>query len=64
MEKIKELRLQKGLSQRALASKAGISQSMLSDIEKGKVNPTVKVLIKISNALGVDITELVENIAS
>ena len=45
--KIKEKRLELGLSQEDLASKIGIDQSDLSKIEKGNANPSVKMLYKI-----------------
>jgi len=53
--KIKELRLKKNMKQIELASKAGISNTYLSDIESGRTIPSLKVLIKIANALKVDI---------
>lgn len=57
---LKKLRLQKGLSQRKLADKANISQSMLSDIENNKVNPTIITLQKLAKALDIDIAELIQ----
>ena len=44
---IKEKRLQKEMSQEELAKKAGIDQSDLSKIERGTLNPSVKMLKKI-----------------
>ena len=38
--KIKDLRKQRGLSQKELASSIGISASFLSDIEKERSNPS------------------------
>lgn len=60
MINLKQLRLQKGLSQRKLANKANISQSMLSDIENNKVNPTIITLQKLAKALDIDIGELIQ----
>lgn len=42
------------LSQEALAAASGVSKAMLSQIESGKVNPTVATLWKIAHALGVE----------
>lgn len=52
--RIKELRREKELKQVELASKAGISNTYLSDIESDRTMPSLKTLIKISNALGVN----------
>ena len=49
---LKELRLKKGLSQRELAKMAGTSQVILSKIETGVVNPTIKMLSSIAQSLG------------
>ena len=49
---IKEKRLQKEMSQEELAKKAGIDQSDLSKIERGILNPSVKMLKKIAKGLG------------
>ena len=49
---IKEKRLQKEMSQEELAKKAVIDQSDLSKIERGTLNPSVKMLKKITKGLG------------
>ncbi len=49
----KERRRQQ-LSLDALAAGSGVSKAMLSQIESGKVNPTVATMWKIAYALGVD----------
>ena len=49
----KERRRQQ-LSLDALAAGSGVSKAMLSQIESGKVNPTVATMWKIAHALGVD----------
>jgi len=46
---IREIRIQKGLGQRELASKIGVSASYLNDIEKDKrTAPKLDVIKKIS----------------
>lgn len=55
---IKEVRLEKKLSQRKLASLAGISNTYLSDIEVGRTNPSLKTLKKIAGALEIEIKDL------
>ena len=48
---IKEKRLEQHLSQEQLASKVGIDQSDLSKIEKGLMNPTIKMVNRIAKGL-------------
>lgn len=57
--KIKEIRVDKKLSQKELARKAGISQSYLSELESNKKSPTLRQLCKIADALGVHPSVLV-----
>jgi transcriptional regulator with XRE-family HTH domain len=42
-----------------LAARSGVSRSMLSQIERGEANPTFAVLWGLTQALGVDLAELV-----
>jgi XRE family transcriptional regulator, regulator of sulfur utilization len=49
---IRELRKQKGLSQKQLSSKAKMTQAALSQIENGK-RPGIDTLKKISQALSI-----------
>lgn len=58
-ERIRQLREAAGLSGNALAKLAGIGQSTLSRIESGVHSPTLDVLEKISDALGITLAELV-----
>lgn len=51
-ETIKHIRKEKKIKQGDLAEKSGISQTYLSQIEKGVKVPTVDILEKISNAIG------------
>ena len=48
---IKEKRLEQNLSQEQLASRVGIDQSDLSKIEKGLLNPTIKMVNRIAKGL-------------
>ncbi len=56
--RIKELRKRKGLSQEEVAEKAETSPNYVSRMERGTENPTLDMLIKISEALEVDMWEL------
>jgi len=52
------LRQQRSLSLDELSRQAGVSKSMLSQIERNQANPTVAVVWRLANALGVPLTEL------
>jgi transcriptional regulator with XRE-family HTH domain len=51
--RMRALRVERGLTLRQLASHASVSASLLSDIERGKVNPTVATLFSLAAALDV-----------
>jgi XRE family transcriptional regulator, regulator of sulfur utilization len=52
------LRKERKLSLATLAQQAGISRSMLHEIEKDRTNPTVGIAWRLATALGVDLPEL------
>jgi len=54
------LRAEQGLSLDELSRKAGVSKSMLSQIERNQANPTVAVVWRLANALGVGLTGLLD----
>jgi XRE family aerobic/anaerobic benzoate catabolism transcriptional regulator len=56
--RIKELRDERGLTQEQLAVKSHMSQSYLAQIESGTTNTTLKFMVKISQGLGVNASEL------
>jgi len=49
------------MSQRELARLAGLTQSQLSKIENGNRKITAEELQKLAKALGVSVTELIED---
>ena len=55
---LKRLRTRQGHSLERLAKLAGVSRAMLSQIETGKSVPTISLLLKVANALGVPIANL------
>jgi XRE family transcriptional regulator, regulator of sulfur utilization len=57
-ETLAALRQKQALSLEALSRKAGVSKSMLSQIERAQANPTVAVVWRLANALEVPIAEL------
>ena len=56
----KEIRLAKGLTQEEFAERSGFSQQYISDLERGRRNPTVVSLYELAQALGVTHMELVQ----
>jgi XRE family transcriptional regulator, regulator of sulfur utilization len=57
-ENLKRVRAEKGLSLDAVAKASGVSKSMLGQIERGEVNPTVSTMWRIANGLKVSFTSL------
>jgi transcriptional regulator with XRE-family HTH domain len=55
---LQRLRLARGLTLEDLSRIAGVSKSMLSQIEREKANPTIAITWRLANALGVQIGEL------
>lgn len=55
---LQALRQGQGLSLDELSRRAGVSKSMLSQIERNQANPTVAVVWRLANALRVELSEL------
>src|SRR4051812_43950126 len=55
-----ELRQLRALSLDELSRLAGVSKSMLSQIERNQANPTVAVVWRLANALGVPLGQLLD----
>jgi XRE family transcriptional regulator, regulator of sulfur utilization len=55
---LQKLRLARNLTLEDLSRAAGVSKSMLSQIEREQANPTIAVAWRLANALGVSIGEL------
>ncbi|MGG0186552.1 helix-turn-helix domain-containing protein [Bacillus rhizoplanae] len=61
-ERIKRLRLQRGISLTELAEKAGVAKSYISSIERNlQKNPSIQFLEKISNVLHVSVDVLLHD---
>ncbi len=56
---VRRLRIARDLSQEALAFEADIALNYLSEIERGKRNPTILIIDRLAKALGVPIVLLV-----
>jgi transcriptional regulator with XRE-family HTH domain len=59
-EKIREKRLELGLSQEDLSNKTGLDRTYISGIERGVRNPALKNLNKLAKALKISIDQLMK----
>jgi DNA-binding XRE family transcriptional regulator len=57
-DRVRALRLQRGMTVQALADAAGMARPNLSRIEHGKHNPSLDTLERIAKALGMTVAEL------
>ncbi len=55
---LRETRLEKGLTQEALADAVGVTRQTIISIEKGKFVPSVKLALQLAHALQVPLPEL------
>ena len=60
-ERLRAARAARGLSLRVLASRLGVSPSLISQIETGRANPSVSTLYAIAAELDVSLDELLFN---
>lgn len=64
-KRLKELRKQKGISQRFVAEKTQLSQSYLSKIETDKAdNPTITIVKLYADAIGVSMSTVFAEVAA
>ncbi len=56
---LRDTRIRKGMSQLDVAERAELSRTYIYKIEKYKCNITVSVLIKICQALGVKVSQII-----
>lgn len=59
---IKEIRLEKGLSQESLANQSDIDRTYISDIEKGERNISLKIIERLCETLQISLSELFKKI--
>lgn len=61
-DKIRLVRLEKGLSQTELANKIGKDQPSINRIEKGNINPSYLYLLEICEGLEISMSELLNSL--
>ena len=59
MIKISEYRKMKGITQKEFAEKLGVSAGNLCEWEKGRIEPSISALIKMSELLDISVDELI-----
>jgi XRE family aerobic/anaerobic benzoate catabolism transcriptional regulator len=62
-ERVRGERARRGMSRKLLATHAGISERYITQLESGKGNASLLILRQIASALGLPLTQLVEDAA-
>ena len=58
--RIRDLRKDRGWSLDELSDRCSVSRSMLSEIERGRANPTLAVTLRIAHAFDISLSDLVD----
>jgi len=61
-DRVRKLRLQTGLSQEAFALRCGLDRTYISGIERGRRNPSLRIVRKLATHLGVSMSELFQGL--
>ena len=56
--RVREIRLKRGLTQEALGEAVGLTRQSVIAIEKGRFTPSVYTALKLADALGATVEEL------
>jgi transcriptional regulator with XRE-family HTH domain len=59
-DNIRKYRIKRKLTQMDLAASCGFEESSIGRLENGKTNPTIKTLLKLSQALDVKLSDIVK----
>lgn len=57
--RIRTLRTAKGLTQQELGNRADVDYKFIGEIERGNMNPSFKVLVKVASTLAVELPEII-----
>lgn len=58
-ERLKQRRLERGLTQAQLFEQTGITASYISVIERGRGNPTLDMMVKLAEAVGAEAWDMI-----
>lgn len=58
---VMRIRNQRGMTQAQLAEAVGVAQPRIAEVERGDANPRLVTLAKIAHALGITLSELLED---
>jgi len=59
-EKLRDVREKKGLTLKAVATQAGVSESLVSQIERNRVSPAIDTLLSLADVLDINLAYLFE----
>jgi transcriptional regulator with XRE-family HTH domain len=57
-EKVRKIRMERGMSQEYLADEIGIPTNQIGRIERGEVNTSISIVSALAKALSVDFADL------
>ena len=57
---LREERKRRNLSNYAVSQKSGVSESMLSLVERGLRNPTMELMLRIADGIGADLPAVIK----
>jgi transcriptional regulator with XRE-family HTH domain len=57
---VRELRARRGLSQEELGYRSGLHRNYVGAIERGEINPTFRVLLKLERGLQLPLSEIID----
>lgn len=60
-QRIRDIRLQKGMTQAEVAERSGVASNYIAMLERGERNPTYLTLLKIAEGFCVNILDLVKD---
>lgn len=57
-QRVAQLRIEKGISQEALALQCGINRTYMGEVERGEKSPSLTTIVKIANGLNISMKTL------
>jgi transcriptional regulator with XRE-family HTH domain len=61
---LREERQRRNLSKYAVAQRSGVSESMVGLVERGLRNPSLELLLRMSDGVGADLSEIIKKVVS